>query len=209
MTTMSTYRYTGRKERSPTVKMSLIEASSCSVFPPSTEVPNVGKWKTCWSLFRIKNVCSIVFFWSGTPPPLCLPSWHHSHDKCRWGLPPPCLHVVSNQKLWWRVAKMTWMKAPSPLQTPTGLESKEHIRLADGMVELIHSQCHFPERFTLSIDPFLSIQAVYARHWNFSLNFSLSFIDLQCDVIPWEPNAQKGVYIYSDLSLCFTVVSVG
>ena len=72
---------------------------------------NVGKRKTCQSLFRTKNVCA-----KGQGP--LLPSvyhgrhWHHSYDKCRPGLLSSCLHVVSNQKLWWCIAMMTWMLEP-------------------------------------------------------------------------------------------------
>ena len=37
-------------------------------------------------------------------------------------------------------------------------------------------------------------EAVYASYWHFSLNFLYMSLDLQYDVISWEPNAQKGLY---------------
>ena len=45
------------------------------------------------------------------PSSLCLPSWHNSCDKCRRGLPPRCLHVISNQKLWWACSQDDLIKS--------------------------------------------------------------------------------------------------
>ena len=97
----------------PTEKKKVFEASL--VVSVQVLRLNVGKRKTCHSLFRTKNVCAKGVLLGQGP---FLPSvyhgrhWHHSCDKCRPGHVSPCLHFVSNQKLWWWIAMMTWILEP-------------------------------------------------------------------------------------------------
>ena len=121
------------------------------------------------------------------PSSLCLPSWHHSCDKCRWGLPPPCLDVVRNQKLWWACSQDDLNKSTfSTLDTNwLSLKTRNILSilnllmgsvnanfkkdsLSDSLSEFFWkvaywlTQCCFPERFTQRVYIFRSLIVLYS-----------------------------------------------
>ena len=121
------------------------------------------------------------------PSSLCLPSWHHSCDKCRRGLPPPCLHVVSNQKLWWACSQDDLNKSTSTLDTNwLSLKTRNTLGIMNfltgwinpvnanfQMDSVIHwispsrkwhwpTQCWFPERFTQRVYILRSLIVLYS-----------------------------------------------